>query len=117
LALKPGDAVYVQRFQRQGRVVRVNAGKKMVVVDAGLLEVEVPFDGLARPPVRVERPRPPRKAAPAPAPAVGAPVAEAGGVAPPDKGGTAEATKHADVPPPMPADDAGATAAGPEPVA
>ncbi len=49
MALNPGDAVYVQRFHREGRVVRVVATKKLVVVDMGLLEVEVPFDGLAAP--------------------------------------------------------------------
>jgi dsDNA-specific endonuclease/ATPase MutS2 len=47
-ALQPMDAVYVQRFGREGRVVRVKADKKLVVVSMGLLEVEVPFDGLAR---------------------------------------------------------------------
>lgn len=45
-ALQPGDSVYVKRFRRAGRVVRVLAAKKHVIVNAGLLEVEVPYDGL-----------------------------------------------------------------------
>lgn len=65
-ALKPLDAVYVQRFQREGRVVRVTPAKKLAIVDMGLLEVEVPFDGLALPPAAPPaRPRPAPKARPA----------------------------------------------------
>jgi len=36
--------VYVKRFHRAGRVVRVKTGKQLVLVSVGLLEVEVPFD-------------------------------------------------------------------------
>nr|QDY92653.1 endonuclease MutS2 [uncultured Planctomycetota bacterium] len=46
-ALKPLDAVYVQRFQRQGRIARLNPAKRIAIVSVGQLEVEVPFDGLA----------------------------------------------------------------------
>lgn len=49
LALQPGDAVYVKRFHRLGSVVRVNPHKRVVLVSVGLLEVEVPFDGLEQP--------------------------------------------------------------------
>jgi DNA mismatch repair protein MutS2 len=48
-ALQPGDLVYAKRFHRQGRLVRVHAAKKLAVVSVGLLEVEVPFSGLAMP--------------------------------------------------------------------
>ena len=48
-ALKPTDVVYVQRFHRPGQIVRLVPGKKLAVVNMGLLEVEVPFDGLAHP--------------------------------------------------------------------
>ncbi len=47
-ALKPNDSVYVKRFHREGTVVRVEADKRVVIVSAGVLEVEVPFNGLAR---------------------------------------------------------------------
>lgn len=53
--LQPGDAVYVKRFHRDGRVVRIKADKKVVVVNVGLLEVEAPYDGLG-----VSQPRPER---------------------------------------------------------
>lgn len=49
LALRPLDPVYVKRFRREGQVVRVNPAKQIAVVNVGLLEVEVPFDGLALP--------------------------------------------------------------------
>ena len=48
-ALKPGDRVYAKRFHRQGTVVRVKAQKRLAIIDVGLLEIEVPFDGLADP--------------------------------------------------------------------
>ena len=47
LALQAGDRVIVKRLHRDGRVVRVEPGKKQVVVSVGLFEVDVPFDGLA----------------------------------------------------------------------
>lgn len=54
-ALQQGDAVYVKRFHRDGRIVRVEPEKRVVVVNVGLLEVEAPFDGLG-----VSQPRPER---------------------------------------------------------
>ena len=53
--LNPGDMVYMKRFQRQGRVVRLKPAKKLIIVSAGLLEVEVPYSGLALPPSRTPR--------------------------------------------------------------
>lgn len=50
--LKPLDAVYVRRFHRVGRIVRILPDKKLAVVDVGALEVEVTFDGLAAVPAR-----------------------------------------------------------------
>ncbi|MBN2445406.1 MAG: hypothetical protein JXO22_01675, partial [Phycisphaerae bacterium] len=47
LTLRPGDQVYAKRFNRTGTVVRLNEQKKLAVVSVGLLEVEIPFDGLA----------------------------------------------------------------------
>lgn len=46
-ALNAGDEVYAKRFHRRARVIRVNAPRKTVVVSMGLLEVELPYDGLA----------------------------------------------------------------------
>ncbi len=77
-ALGAGDSVYVKRFHRVGRVVRIAAAKKVALVDVGMLEVEVPFNGLAGLPPRPEaaprpRPRPqPETAAPQSAAAVAA---------------------------------------------
>jgi DNA mismatch repair protein MutS2 len=48
-ALKPQDSVFVKRFHRLGRVVRINHEKQLVLVNMGMLEVEVPLDGLALP--------------------------------------------------------------------
>jgi DNA mismatch repair protein MutS2 len=45
--LMPGDRVYALRFQREGTVVRTKVDKQVAVVSLGLLEVEVPFSGLA----------------------------------------------------------------------
>jgi len=45
--LNPGDRVFVKRFHRDGRVVRVKPTRREVIVTVGLLEVEVPYDGLA----------------------------------------------------------------------
>lgn len=45
-ALQPGDRVYAKRFHREGTVVRVTPAKRLAVVSVGLLEVELPFDGL-----------------------------------------------------------------------
>lgn len=56
--LQPNDTVYVKRFHREGRVVRVNASRGVAIVSVGLLEVEVPLDGLAKP--RSEAPPPSR---------------------------------------------------------
>ncbi|MGD8453598.1 MAG: DNA strand exchange inhibitor protein [Phycisphaerae bacterium] len=64
-ALAPGEIVYVKRFHRTGQVVRSKPSKKMIVVSMGLLEIEVPYDGLAHEyaprGARPKRPRPPRK--------------------------------------------------------
>lgn len=57
-ALRPDAMVYVQRFHREGRVVRVNVSRGVATVSVGLLEVEVPFSGLSQP--RTEAPRPSR---------------------------------------------------------
>jgi DNA mismatch repair protein MutS2 len=65
-ALKPLDAIYVNRFHREGQVVRVNPAKNLAIVSVGMLEMEVPFSGLAVPP-SPDRPRPPRVPAPRPA--------------------------------------------------
>lgn len=48
-ALNPGDAIFAKRFHRDGTVVRVLADKRLAVITVGLLEVEVPFSGLAHP--------------------------------------------------------------------
>lgn len=46
-ALQAGDRVFAKRFHREGTVVRVNSEKRVVVVSLGLLEAEIPYDGLA----------------------------------------------------------------------
>ncbi len=71
-ALHPLDTVYVKRFHRDGRVVRVNAVRKLVVVNVGLLDVEVPYDGLVLPPAPAaakprSRPEPAKPVEPQPA--------------------------------------------------
>jgi len=48
--LKAGDAVYVKRLHRRGRLVRLVPEKKLAVVNVGLFEAEVPYHGLAQPP-------------------------------------------------------------------
>ena len=48
-ALGAGDSVFAKRFHRDGTIVRVDAEKRLAVVTVGLLEVEVPFSGLAAP--------------------------------------------------------------------
>ncbi len=55
--LKPLDTVFVQRFEREGRVVRLKLDKRLATVNVGLLEVEVPFDGLALPARAARKPR------------------------------------------------------------
>jgi len=79
-ALQPGDTVVVKRFHRDGTLVRTIPTKQVAVVTVGLLEVEVPFDGLALPP----------KSGPTPA----APKAPSGPSAP------APPTAQQDAPPP-----------------
>ena len=44
LRLQPNDLVRVTRFDKTGRVVRVNPQKLTVVVSVGLGQWEVPFD-------------------------------------------------------------------------
>jgi dsDNA-specific endonuclease/ATPase MutS2 len=48
--LKSGDSIYVKRFRREGRVVRMNLAKRVASVSVGALEMELPFDGLSMPP-------------------------------------------------------------------
>lgn len=65
--LQPMDSLYVVRFRREGRFIRLIANRHLAVVNMGLFEVEVPYDGLAR--VRARRPdgsprTPPRKPEP-----------------------------------------------------
>ncbi|RMF72529.1 MAG: hypothetical protein D6744_16750, partial [Planctomycetota bacterium] len=48
-ALAAGDSVFVKRLHRSGRIVRVDRHKRVAIVTVGVLEVEVPFDGLAAP--------------------------------------------------------------------
>jgi DNA mismatch repair protein MutS2 len=67
-ALQPQDAVYVTRFHREGRVVRLNHAKQIAIVDMGLLEVEVPFHGLAIPAPALEPAETPRPETPPPTP-------------------------------------------------
>jgi DNA mismatch repair protein MutS2 len=93
--LQPLDTVYVRRFHREGRVVRVNAARQLVIVNVGVLELEVPFDGLAQPPKREPRPAPPKKPRPAGTPG-GAPASDAPPVAPPPVPSAPEATAPAD---------------------
>jgi len=82
-ALQPEDLVYVKRFHRAGRIVRLKPGKNLAVVNVGLLEVEVPYSGLAqanRPQPAAPAPRPhaePRPKVPPPAPSADAPPAPA----------------------------------------
>jgi dsDNA-specific endonuclease/ATPase MutS2 len=57
--LGPDDRVYVRRFHREGTVVRLDRVRKIATVSVGVLEVEVPFSGLAN--QSGARPRPPRQ--------------------------------------------------------
>ena len=43
-SLQPNDRVRVTRFDKVGRVVRVNAAKQIVTVSVGLGQWEIPFD-------------------------------------------------------------------------
>ncbi len=44
LALKPGDHVFVRRFQKVGDVVRLKPEKSKVVVSLGMMDAEVDFE-------------------------------------------------------------------------
>jgi DNA mismatch repair protein MutS2 len=44
--LRPGDAVHVKRFDRDGRVVRVMLQKQSAIVSVGAMELEVPLTEL-----------------------------------------------------------------------
>jgi hypothetical protein len=59
LASIPAETrVYVKRFHREGRIVRVIPAKKLAMVQVGAMEIEVPFGGLAKlPPAAEKRPR------------------------------------------------------------
>lgn len=69
-SLKTGDKIYAKRFHREGRIVRVNPSKKLVVIAVGAVEMELPFSGLALPPAdprsAKRRSKPPRAAAAGP---------------------------------------------------
>jgi dsDNA-specific endonuclease/ATPase MutS2 len=56
--LGPGDEVYVRRFHRTGRIIRMNADKQLAVVDMDKMEVQVGWDEirLPKPPQRPARP-------------------------------------------------------------
>jgi DNA mismatch repair protein MutS2 len=45
-ALGPGDEVWVHRFKRRGRIIRMDAEKKLAVVDLGAMEVQVSWTEL-----------------------------------------------------------------------
>ena len=42
--LQPNDPVHVQRFDKQGRIVRVDHKRNLAVVSLGLGQWEVPLD-------------------------------------------------------------------------
>ncbi|QOJ13687.1 MAG: DNA strand exchange inhibitor protein [Planctomycetia bacterium] len=81
-ALGPGDRVFARRFDREGTIVRVTPGKGTATVTLGLLEVELPLEGLAA--ARPPRPSAPRKRREREGGAAGAAgEASAAGVSPP----------------------------------
>ncbi len=47
--LRPGDELYVKRFHRRGKLVRLDLARGVAIVSTGLMEVEAPFSGLALP--------------------------------------------------------------------
>ncbi len=47
--LQPGDTVHVRRFDREGRVVRMQFHKQLAVVSIGAMEIEVPLRELSLP--------------------------------------------------------------------
>jgi len=63
--LQPGDRIFVKRFHRDGTLIRVVPEKKVALVSVGILEVEVPFHGLAQ---REAASRPARREIPTPNP-------------------------------------------------
>ncbi len=65
-ALAPGDLVIAKRFHREGKVIRVNVAKGLALVSVGMLQVEVPFNGLALPPPKELPPKPARETRPTP---------------------------------------------------
>ncbi|MCH8806998.1 MAG: DNA strand exchange inhibitor protein [Planctomycetes bacterium] len=46
-ALEPGDRIYVKRFHRDGTIVRLKPVKRLAILTVGMLEIEVPYEGLA----------------------------------------------------------------------
>jgi len=106
--LQPLDAVYVKRFHREGRLVRLKPARRVAVVSVGLLEVEVPYDGLAMPPeARAAKPA----AASEHKPATEAPKSDAESEVPP---AAASATEPSASPPSSATESAGGSAqAGP----
>ncbi len=48
-SLRAGDRVHVKRFDREGRVVRVQLHKQVAVVSVGAMELEVPLNELSLP--------------------------------------------------------------------
>ncbi|MFO0840619.1 MAG: MutS2/Smr-associated SH3 domain-containing protein [Phycisphaerae bacterium] len=71
-ALQAGDIVIAKRFHREGRVVRINSSKGLAIVSVGLLQLEVPFNGLAFVPKDEPAPKPIRHPESASVPPAGA---------------------------------------------
>lgn len=46
-ALRPGDRVHVKRFDREGRIVRMQLHKQLAVVAVGAMEMEIPLRELS----------------------------------------------------------------------
>lgn len=47
-SLQPGDEVHVRRFDREGRIVRLQLHKQVAVVSVGAMEMEVPLKEITR---------------------------------------------------------------------
>lgn len=103
-ALREGDAIYVKRFHRPGRLIRLNHPRRIALVAVGTLELEVPLDGLASadsPRARAPSParnRPPRDRMPGSMSATADAKSDASDAPPP----TAETPPATDGAPPVP---------------
>lgn len=53
--LAVGDVVFVRTLRRRGKLLRIERERNAAVVGVGVMEVEVPFDGLAE--ARVQKPK------------------------------------------------------------